>query len=110
MVSKNTDTRVVITTIYLKENKAAIVIIIIIVVLLLQNIYLGCLLLEGHEVQIGDVDHVRAAYYCQHPVLHLPCQRADIQELPQLGLLSEETQGRQCQKKASMSSPNLANH
>lgn len=77
--------------IYLKENKATTVITVIIV-LFLQNIYLGCLLLEGHEVQIGDVDHVRATYYSQHPVLHLSCQRADIQELPQLGVLSEETQ------------------
>ena len=41
-------------------------------VFLAPNIYLSCLLLEGHEVQVGDVDHVRAAHHCQHPVLHLP--------------------------------------
>lgn len=48
-------------------------------VVLVHNIYLSRLLLEGHEVQIGDVDHVRAAHHCQHPVLHLPCEGADIQ-------------------------------
>lgn len=64
-------------------------------VVLVQTTYLSCLLLEGHEVQIGDVDHVRAAHHCQHPVLHLPCQGADIQQLPQLGFLSDEAQTRQ---------------
>lgn len=51
------------------------------------KIYLGYFLLEGHEVQIGDVDHVRSSHHRQHPVLHLPCQGADIQQLPQLGFL-----------------------
>lgn len=51
------------------------------------NIYLGYFLLEGHEVQIGDVDHVRSSHHRQHPVLHLPRQGADIQQLPQLGFL-----------------------
>lgn len=32
---------------------------------------LGCLLLEGHEVQVRDVDHVGAAHHRQHLVLHL---------------------------------------
>lgn len=49
------------------------------VIVIVQNIYLSRLLLESHEVQIGDVDHVRAAHHCQHPVLHLPRQSADIQ-------------------------------
>lgn len=49
--------------------------------------YLGYFLLEGHEVQIGDVDHVRSSHHRQHPVLHLPGQGADIQQLPQLGFL-----------------------
>lgn len=57
---------------------------------LVWSIYLSCLLLEGHEVQIGDVHHVGAAHHRQHPVLHLACQRADVQELSQLGLLGEE--------------------
>lgn len=56
---------------------------------LVRSIYLSCLLLEGHEVQIGDVHHVGAAHHRQHPVLHLACQRADVQELSQLGLLGE---------------------
>lgn len=56
---------------------------------LVRSIYLSCLLLEGHEVQIGDVHHVGAAHHRQHPVLHLACQRADVQELTQLGLLGE---------------------
>ncbi len=55
-----------------------------------QNIYLGYFLLEGHEVQIGDVDHVKAAHHSQHPVLHLPRQGADIQQLSQLGFLNKE--------------------
>lgn len=61
------------------------------------DFHLGCLLLEGHEVQIGDVDHVRAAHHRQHPVLHLPCQGADIQQLPQLGFLStNKTERKEC--------------
>lgn len=52
-----------------------------------QNTYPGCFLLEGHEVQIRDVDHIRPSHHCQHPVLHLPGQGADIQQLPQLGFL-----------------------
>lgn len=52
-----------------------------------QNTYLGCFLLETHEVQICDVDHVRSSHHCQHPVLHLPGHGADIQQLPQLGFL-----------------------
>lgn len=52
-----------------------------------QSTYLGCFLLDGHEVQIRDVDHVRSSHHCQHPVLHLPSQGADIQQLPQLGFL-----------------------
>lgn len=53
-----------------------------------QNTYLGCFLLEGHEVQICDVDHVRSSHHRQHPVLHLPGQGTDIQQLPQLGFLN----------------------
>lgn len=49
--------------------------------------HLRRLLLKSHEVQVGDVDHVRAAHHRQHPVLHLSHQGADIQQLTQLGLL-----------------------
>lgn len=53
----------------------------------LQSPNLGCFLLEGHEVQICDVDHVGPSHHRQHPVLHLPGQGAHVQQLPQLGLL-----------------------
>lgn len=54
---------------------------------LVQSIYLSCLLLEGHEVQICDIHHVRPAHHRQHPVLNLARHRADIQEFSQFGLL-----------------------
>lgn len=53
--------------------------------------YLRNLLLERHEVQVGDIHHVGATHNRQHPALQLPRQRAVIQQLAQLGFLYNET-------------------
>ena len=49
--------------------------------------YLRQVLLKGHKVQVGDVDHVQAAHYGQLTALNLPHQVTHVLQLPQLSLL-----------------------